>query len=341
MALTKNISTQDEERFIASQLGKYYTLAHAAVANTGLNPTTVQSDKTVIGDRDDLAFDATLLRLFSMFPNDESAIGSLGSARIAAVNYFSIGGKKMKVILRGSGTDFMETIQSNSVPGNRVGFNGSFCGISYINLGLASQSPADPADVAPVGHVFAGGANVGGGRPSPDGFHVQYITGRGFSFGQGDATGGDGMGGLTPVIMKQPSGKVWRYGEQNQYNSDLPNGSNPPLNGPPGNDFEDYLIVRSNLQYAAQIEAREGKTILGFFPGRDIAVVIVQPKNPDDGGLSLDVYRDMLFQRGCEFAVGLDGSDSATLYDYKTKTFLVEPGSLKNNYLEVAAILTS
>ena len=144
---------------------------------------------------------------------------------------------------------------------------------------------------------------------------------------------------MTPILLKQLDlNKVWKYGDGSVYSSDLPAGFDAPKAGEPPAGSRPYVVVRNSSQYRDQNEEPVGKTIFAYIPSKDIALVVVQPDRPDDGGSKLDVYRDVLFSLSCEYAVGFDGSDSAMLYEYKTKKLMVSPGTRKDNYLEVAVL---
>jgi hypothetical protein len=337
MALTKTLSAAAEERFRASQLGKYATLAHAATANTGFDPTTVYTDRTLIGERGLDVFEADLENLRAA-DGSEYAIGKLASAFTVYLHHFIANGKELKIVTRSSVVKLTATVAADTAAGNVVASNGSFCKIDFTNEAAAQFAPVDPSLVTPVGYVYSGGVKVGGGVASPDGFHLQYSAGQ-LAFGPGDASGGDGIGGLTPIVLKQSDlNKVWKYGEKNIYSPDLPSGADVPTAGAPDDPYRPYIVVRSSRQYQGQNKDYLGKTIVAYIPTRDIALVLVQPHKPDDGGNTLDFYRDVLFNLSCEYAVGLDGSDSVLLYEYKTKKLMASPGARKDNYLEVAVV---
>lgn len=337
MALTKTLSTAAEERFRAGQLGKYVTLAHAATANTGFDPASVYTDRTLIGERGLDFFEATLEQLRATNGGDYS-VGKLASAFLVYLFHFAASGKKLQIVTRSGAVKLTTTVAANTAPGNIVACNGSFCKLGYLDAATAQLVPVDPNGVTPVGYVYSSGAQTGGGIASPQGFHVQYNGGQ-LEFGPGDASGGDGIGGLTPILLKQADlNKVWKYGEKNVYSADLPQGADVPTTGEPSDLYRPYVVVRSSSQYKGQNKDSLGKTIVAYLPARDIALVLVQPNSPDDGGKALDYYRDLLFSLSCEYAVGLDGSDSAMLYEYKTKKLLVAPGTFKDNFLEVAVL---
>jgi hypothetical protein len=341
MALNINLDPLALERLRAGQLGKFNTLATAVAVNAGIDPAATFNDKT-LNDLDTELFEAGLDRLLAINAADGYAIGSLGSAYVVAKSNFSANGKKMRIIQRTSSSKTLSvTVKGDTATGNTVAINGSFCDIGYGTYGVATVTPVDPADVTPVGYVFKGGSNVGGGRTSPDGFFAQQGTTGAPTFGKGNATGGDGLGGLTPMIIKQPAplNKVWRYGEKNVY-ANLPSGADAPATGDPGG-YASYLTVRSSKQYADQNKANLGKAMLGYHTTKDLLMVIVQENAPDSGGQKLDYYRDIFFNMGFENVVGMDGSDSVLFFDYKTKQLLVSPGSTKDNYLEIAVKLTN
>jgi hypothetical protein len=338
MALTKTLSAAAEERFRLAQLGKYSTLAHAATASTGFDPTSVYTDRTVIAERGLDFFEATLENLRAATGGSAYTIGRFGSAYVVYVPNFIAGAKKLKVITRASTIKFTSAVTANLDPGNLVAINGSFCALSTANKLAAGNTTIDPALVTPVGYVYSNGSQVAGGRASSDGFHAQFSNGQ-FDLGSGDATAGDGVGGLTPILLKQADlNKVWKYGDKNIYSADLPAGADVPEKGPPPEAFRSYIVQRSNSQYADVNNEATGKSIFGYIPSRDFAVFVVQPDDPEGGGHLFDFYRDVLFTLNCEYAVGLDGSDSVMLYEYKTRKLLATPGPRKNNYLEVALV---
>lgn len=341
MALNINLDPLALERLRAGQLGKFNTLATAVAVNAGIDPAATFNDKT-LNDLDAELMEAGIDRLLTVNAADGYAIGTIGAAVVVAQSLFMGGGKKMRIIQRTSSSKTLTTtVKEDTAAVNRFAINGSFCDIGAITYALAGNGPVDPTDVTPVGFVFKGGSNVGGGRTSPEGFFAQQGTTGAPTFGKGNATGGDGLGGLTPIIIKQPAplNKVWRYGEKNVY-ANLPSGANAPEVGDPGS-YASYITVRSSSQYRDQNKASLGKAMLGYHPTKDILLVMVQENDPDDGGHTLDYYRDLFFSLGYENVVGLDGSDSVMFYDYKTKQLLTTPGNRKNNYLEIAVKLTN
>lgn len=338
MALTKTLSAAAEERFRLAQLGKYSTLAHAATASTGFDPTSVYTDRTVIAERGLDFFETTLESLRAATGGSPYTIGRMGSAYVVYVPNFIAGAKKLKIITRASTIKLTSAVTANLDPGNLIAVNGSFCALETSDKAAATFNAIDPALVTPVGYVYSNGSQVAGGRASSDGFHAQFTNGQ-FEFGSGDATAGDGLGGLTPILLRQADlNKVWKYGEKNIYAADLPVGAQVPEKGAPPETYRSYIVQRSSSQYERANNEAAGKSILGYIPSKDIAAFVVQPDDPPQGGHLFDFYRDVLFNLKCEYAVGLDGSDSVMLYEYKTRKLLATPGPRKNNYLEVAVV---
>jgi hypothetical protein len=338
MALTKTLTAVAEARFRTAQLGKYATMGHAATANTGFDPTTIYTDKTLLAERGLDAAENTLEQIRAA-AGDAYTIAKLASSFFVYVPKFITAGHALKIVTRTSAITLTATVASNAAANNLVAFNGSFCELSVLDELDAKIEPVDPTLVTPVGFVYSGGVNTGDGRASPDGFHVQLSSSQ-LDLGPGDAMGGEGLGGLTPVLLKKADlNKVWKYGEKNVYEGDLPSGSPPPETGEPPAIYRPFLTVRSSAQYKKANKQSIGKAIFGYIPSKDMAVVLVQPNNPDDGGSNLDTYRDLLFSLKCEYAMGMDGSDSVMLYEYKAKKLLAAPAMKKDDYLEVAVVL--
>ena len=112
----------------------------------------------------------------------------------------------------------------------------------------------------------------------------------------------------------------------NAYRTGVPPGA--PLRGEPDPVFHRFLEVRSSLHFEKfqGLGASVGKVIIGLGKGDKPLKIIVQPNGV--AGLSLEVFRDRLFNEGVGNAVFMDGSDLAMLF--ANGKFYVQQGTKKN-----------
>lgn len=333
MPLNKSLTTQEEQKLHASNLGNYQGLAHGVSHNAGLSPLSQQTSRTVNCSLSEDDFFARLDELETLNNNDGYGIGVLGPSYIVYIKGFNANSRSFKVINRTATEKISKTIK-NVGGSNKVAVNGSF--IDFNTYFVSPYTgPVPPAKVDTKGKSYAGGALLPNYQASPQGFSVKF-AGSAFTFKQGDANGGDALGAMTPVLLYNSThSKVWKYGgDGNKYES----GATGPASGDPGPSGS-KLTVRNNLQYKDQNAAALGKTIFAWHPTRDAAVFIVQKNGI--AGKKLDWYRDCLYTKGFQYALGFDGSDSAILYDYKTSKMLVVAGDAKDNSLRTAVRIQS
>lgn len=336
-----DLSPEAEQRFRYSHFHKYSTFAQANLLNAGLPQPTLVPDPTVILEWAEPKFFGFLDDLLAANPvTNDYAIGSYQDGYIVYAPGFLGNNLEFLILERTATESFLDTVSSETTTGNKIAVNGSFydfaSGKGYSD---AMLGPMAAADIVPIGAVYKGGVALSGTRSSPEGFFTQ-ADGGGFSFGQGEASAGEGLSGLTPILLFNSTyNKVWKYGEQNVYDSSLPAGANAPGTGDPGT-YGQHLLIRSNLQYAGQNSNASGKTIFAYHSGRD-AVVFFCQEDFYYGGKNLDYLRDQLYLQGFDYAVGFDGSTSSLLYEYSTKKFLVTPSRYKYNSMKIGVIIRS
>ncbi len=338
MALTNNLTTNGELAFRATTLGKFHSMAHAATYNMGFDPSSVNADRAVPIQSNENAVFAFLNNLATVTGANYS-VSTVGSATCVYFKNFFANSGSIKVLRRTATETFLKTVQ-NASGTNVIAVNGP---LFEFASGKSYQSTPNPvSDVIDIGKVYSSGSALGGTRDSSLGYKLQF-SGGAFSWGQGDAAAGEGIGGLTPILLYQSAySRVWKFGDSNVYDSSLPSNANAPAAGDPG-AYANHIVQRSNNQYKGQNGySNIGKNIFAYHPGQDAVVVLTQPQPSKIAvwsGEYLDFYRDWLFNKGFQYAVGFDGSNSVMLYEYKTKKFHVTPAVPKYNAMKTGILV--
>jgi hypothetical protein len=287
------------------------------------------------------------------------------------LQYAALRAHMMTVLLRTQKELFSVTVNRMvREKGLLAAINGSFYDVGYVTAAFGGE----PQDTKPVGLVLDEFEGIRTGSPSPGGFYIQcnppsaaklaatsaatnihgspedvsremanvlsawralkasdceYVA------GLGDPSGGCAIGGLGPVIITGPHGRV-KYGHGNVYKPEtvVPPGSAPP---PPAHDpgpYWPYLLQRNSeaFQSMASKGVKKGKVVLAYCANEKKLLLLVLP-DASPTGVSMEVLRDKLWDLGVDNAVFLDGSDSAMLC-IRTN-MVIPPGSRKDEFTTV------
>lgn len=349
LSISNNVTADTKRRLIEYAIGRYHSLNLLAFLNVNLNINMILTlQSTPILDLSEALFFQKLDQLqsdknyLSNYPNSDPynyLIVKDGYANIAYISGYEIRSMVFNMFTRTATESFLTTTKNVVATQRFFATNGGFWGFKgnkYTGYAAATSGPLAPGETEVVGKVIHNGAAIAGlvYKASPQGFYLDKdVPGLKFRAGLGEASLGDGEGGLTPMLIyNETYNKLWKYGDGNLYES----GSSGPDSGDPG-DAAAHITQRNNNQYVDSNSTDKGKCIFAWHRTRDTVIMIVE-ENGINSPYDLDYYRDALFNKNFRIAVSLDGSDSAMLYEYFGQKFHATPATWKSNANTVGII---
>ncbi|HMA93878.1 MAG TPA: hypothetical protein VKP30_14405, partial [Polyangiaceae bacterium] len=242
---------------------------------------------------------------------------------------------ELRVVRRVGNTSFTNAVTALPA-GFRVVTNGNYFAGTRGLYARAAIGVIDSKDVGSVGDVYQGGVLAEADAPdaeNPANFFYFGSIGPAplrYECGPGNAPGTirDGMGGLGPLILRNPTtGKPLRYGIGNRY------ATNPKKTTIPSSAAEwRDCIQRNNDTYRSiqgETSSGAGVCVVAVNDTENILLLLIKPHG--DVG-DLDTIRDKLFEAGFDGACFTDGSNSACMA--VDRVFEFAPAGYKDNLIE-------
>lgn len=332
MALVKNLSTEAEENYKKNFFGKFNAFNDVVGMSTFLQKIiTVDDSHVPLTNKD-------FLKIMYGRSNFQSLpykiVKHNDSTYVVYIPRFLTDNRKYSVVVKPEESHVLppyysdETVTFTSiiealpkVPKVFVAANGNQVfkdiSIAYINSGLVFKGGVNQ---------FPNSSQAAGG----DQMAIQYDSGTSPSFTfrrMGEPDGGDGLGGLTPVLFKNNQGEQFVFGAVAADATD----TSPKITF---NPFYKQLLHTNSVGDTPR--DGDGKHIFAYKRGStslvtsDIALIIIN-ENGIAPGVKIDEIRDALYKLGFEYAMGMDGSDSVFLYERGGKPeFIISPESKDN-----------
>jgi hypothetical protein len=248
---------------------------------------------------------------------------------------------KMAPIVRNKRTTFTDFLATDAAAvGCEVIINGNFYDLSsklLTHLIAEIGIPDDPADTKIEGRIVQGGKTIAGdsrpksfwfaqlSAPTADVWPWIYAAGAGDPPTKASAA----IGGAGPIIIKGLP-----YGVDNKYRPDTPSAIRRHIVDEPPPSALHHLIQRNNNMFKS-LDGKPpetGKSILAYSSTKRMLMVAVQQHGMKPGQ-TLTYLASLLAHRGFDFAVFMDGSDSATLVLHGK--IIVAPSRYKNGEIDV------
>ena len=345
MALINNLSVEVSNIFSDYQVGKYKTL------NYGIY-TSIGKDVNKIRDINALSPEMNIEQFYNILDyeldnkngDNTYILKKIKGAFLIYMNKFLENSRKLELFNRIGTQTFMDAFpdKDNTNGNKKFAFNGSFVKIPNNDYPDEDEPTLNSNVVTAIGKVYHNNIELTNcvTTPSPEGFKLQYnISDESFTFGMGDCDAGDGLGGLTPILLYKPEyNKVWKFGDGNIYDDSLPPGSNPPKKGDPG-EYSKYILQKNNTQFVDQdyFSPPVGKNIFAYNRNKDVVLNILSENW--DSWVDLHFWRDFLFKAGFTDAVAMDGGGSVTFYEYNIRKFRIMTSDEKNKALTVGCLI--
>ena len=341
MALTKNITTQTENEFIKNLFGKYNTFDSILYSSINYS-ANLNDDPTLSFDDKDF-----LKKAYYKYQNGSLSEGRQQLYRIFKHNedtYWIYIPRFLGNLTPSLKTRFRAILkpETSVIPYHDpfLSFMGYINSISKNYLSSKIKIAVNGNQVfnslgsnifKNSGYIFVDGSQVAVGSSEAAGSNqmaLKYNYGNpstlNFSYGT-EPNGGDGFGGLTPIIRKINS-TIYRYGSEENVQEKIIQSS----------------LYNQLLKFDAPSQrsrARAGKHVFAYKapnggivdPRYEDVCVIILNKDSVDTGFEIDNIRDALYTAGFQNAMGFDGSDSVFLYENNGKPKVhIEAGVIKD-----------